>query len=289
MGFTQLLVNGLIAGSMYAVIAIGFSLIFSLLKFLHFAHGAVVMVGAFTAYTLFSIFSLPWYAAFGGALLFCGVVGIIIEWLVYRPIRNRQGKSLALLLASIGIFSLLEAIVLLFFGAQVRSYGLPLAKSYSALGASITVSQLMLFGVAIILLIVTWLFLKYSKFGVGLRAMADNPLIAASVGVNVNRAMLFTMFIGSLLAGAAGALIGLLQNIDPLMGFQAILKGFTASIIGGVGSVPGSIVGGFIVGIVENLGIWVLPSQWKDAIAFVLLVLFLIFMPQGLFGRKTRA
>ncbi len=289
MGFTQLLVNGLIAGSMYAVIAVGFSLIFSLLKFLHFAHGAVVMVGAFTAYTLFSLLFLPWYVAFGGALLLCGVLGVLIEWLVYRPIRNRQGKSLALLLASIGVFSLLEAIVLLFFGAQVRSYGLPLANSYAALGASITVSQLILFGVALVLLVIIWLFLKYSKFGVGLRAMADNPLIAASVGVNVNRAIIVTMFIGSLLAGAAGALMGLLQNIDPLMGFQAILKGFTASIIGGVGSVPGSIVGGFVVGLIENLGIWVLPSQWKDAIAFVVLILFLIFMPQGLFGRKVRA
>lgn len=287
MVLTQVIINGLIAGSLYALIAIGFSLVFSLLKFLHFAHGALVVLGSFIAIFGVSYFHFPWWLVILLVLFVCGLLGVLMEVIVYRRVRS-HGSSLSLLLASIGLFSLIESVILLIFGSSVRSLDLVVPRSFSLFNAQVTNAQIILFVSAIILLVLVWLFLKFSRFGMGLRAMSDNPMMASSIGLNVSFARTITMLIASLLAGVAGLLMGLVQTINPLMGFSVVLKGFTAAIIGGVGFVPGSIIGGFLLGLFENLGILVVPSEWKDAITVVILIVFLIIRPGGLFSRKVR-
>jgi len=284
----QLIVNGLIAGAIYALIATGFSLIYNIKKLFHIAHGAVYTVSAFIGYTFVVLLDLNLVASVALTLIIAAILGILTDKIVYRPLRSQKHNEMPLLLASFGVFILLESLVLLFFGADVKTFGFPITQGYDIFGAIITKIQIIILAVAIASFILLQLFLKRTRLGKALRSVSDNKEIASTLGINVEKTTMVTFAIGSVLAGVAGILIGIEQNLEPSMGFIAILKGFTAAIIGGLGNVSASVLGGFLLGIVENLGIWYLPSGYKDAIAFIILIIFLIFRPRGLLGVKTR-
>jgi branched-chain amino acid transport system permease protein len=287
MVITQLIANSLIIGSIYALVACGFSLIYSTNKFMHFAHGVTVVIGGYLLYTFFTLLHLPFYLASIVSVILTGLFGVLSYRVIYLPLKNKGSSNAILLMASIGIVILFENVIQLVFGADIKTIGyLDVAKGMDIFGASVTPLQIVIFIIAVVLFVVLYLFMSKTKLGRNMRAVADNSELARIIGINDKRISDYSFFIGSCLAGVAGILVALEQNLFPAMGLGLIIKGFTGAIIGGINFIPGAILGSFILGVAENFGIWYLPSGYKDAIAFGLLFLFLLFKPNGLFGIK---
>jgi len=288
--FSQLVINSLIAGAIYALVASGFSLIYSTCKFVHFAHGATIALSAYFLFFLFSGLGLNFWFSVIFAIIFSALIGWLMNKVVYQKFRKRKASNVILLIASFALLILLESLILMFFGADVKTIGyIKIAKGLEFLGAIITPLQIFIIAVSFVLLILLWFFMKKTKIGKAMRAVADNKEMAEIVGISSKKIYSWSFIIGSLIAGIAGILVGLEQNLEPMMGTNLMIKGFTAAIVGGIGSVPGAILGSFLLGFAENFGIWFLPSGYKDAIAFVILFIFLLFRPQGILGIRRNS
>jgi branched-chain amino acid transport system permease protein len=285
--FLQLLVNSLIAGAIYALVASGFSLIYTTNKFIHFAHGSIVVAGGYLLFLFFNLIHIPFYISCLLSIIFSAYIGYLINLLVYSNLRKRRSSSSILLIASISVLIFIESLMLIAFGADVKTIGfIKITKGIEFLGAIITPLQITIIGVSVVLLILLLLFMKKTKLGKALRAVSDNKDLSEVLGISSKKIYSLSFIIGSAIAGIAGILVALEQNLEPYIGTNLIIKGFTGAVIGGINYVPGSIVGAFLLGIAENFGIWYLPSSYKDAIAFILLFIFLLFRPQGIFGIK---
>ncbi|MGA2092945.1 MAG: branched-chain amino acid ABC transporter permease [Sedimentisphaerales bacterium] len=299
----QIILNGIVAGVIYVLIALGFTIIYRTVRFFHFAHGVVYACGAYVAYATFAAISnqisalspqssviwFNWAIAVLAGIIGAGILGVLIDRLVYQPLRKKKAPNLVFLLASFGIFIFIQNLIQLIFGAQILSIRTgPVKEGHHILGAVITNIQILILVVSVSLCAALWLYIKNAKLGKAMRAVADDPLAASVVGINPEKITLVAFAIGSMLAGAAGILISLETNIEPTMGMNAILKGIIASIIGGIGSIPGAMFGGLFLGLAENLGIWKISAGWKDCIAFVILIVFLLLRPSGIMGVKTQ-
>ncbi|MEM3154053.1 MAG: branched-chain amino acid ABC transporter permease [Candidatus Woesearchaeota archaeon] len=284
---TQLILNGIVAGAIYALVASGFSLIYSVTKFMHIAHGAVLALSAYLMYTFAVQSGLNFWLAIVLTLFCSCLIGVLMNLLVYKPLRRRKASSAVLLIASIAVLIFVNALILAIWGADVKTINTR-NPVFDFVGARITLIQTDIIVISIVLLFSLWLLMKRTKLGKAMRAVADNKDVAQTVGINPERIYTCTFLIGSFLAGVAGILIGIEQNLFPTMGSSLVIKGFTGAVIGSLASIPGAVLGSFILGLVENIGIWWLPSGYKDAIAFVLLFIFLLFRPQGLLGVKER-
>jgi branched-chain amino acid transport system permease protein len=284
----QIILNGIISGSIYALIAIGFAIIYKTIKFFHFAHGVVYAAGAYLAYTFCILLKINPLLSFLLSIILVAFLGIVIDRFVYFPLRKRKTSNLIFLLASFGVFIFLQNLLQLIFGAQILTLRTgPIKEGHHFLGAVITDTQILIIVSSVVLFLLTWLIIQKTKLGKAIRAVADDPIGARISGINSEKIITAVFAIGSALAGAAGILVSLETNIEPTMGFNAVLKGIIASIIGGIGSIPGALFGGLFLGLAENLGIWKIQAGWKDAIAFVILILFLLFRPSGIMGVKT--
>lgn len=285
MVISQLTANGLIAGSIISLVAASFSLIYSTNKFPHFSHGAVVAAGGYLFFTFVNLMGLSLVSSILLTLIFSGVIGLVIYFGLYRQLELQGASMVILLIASIALMILIENLLLLFYGADVKSMDLiPVGTGINILGANITQLQVGILIVSILLFVGLFLFVRYSKLGKLMRAVADNPELAKISGVNPVKLKAYSFVIGSFLAGVAGILIGLEQNLTPTMGTNLIIKGFTGAVIGGISSIPGAVLGSYLLGFAENFGIWYLPSGYKSAIAFTLLLIFLLFKPKGILG-----
>jgi branched-chain amino acid transport system permease protein len=301
----HLLLNGFIIGSIYALIALGFAIIYRTVRFFHFAHGVIYALGAYLAYSVLSIaynwggppsheatadlrFATTWIVAVIAGVIGAAIVGVVIDRIVYRPLRKKKAPNLVFLLASFGVFIFIQNLLQLIFGAQILTIRTgPVKEGHHILGAVITDIQILILVVSGLLSVALWLYIQKTKLGKAMRAVADDPLAASVVGINPERIILWSFAIGSALAGAAGILISLETNLEPTMGMNAILKGIIASIIGGIGSIPGAMFGGLFLGLAENLGIWKISAGWKDCIAFVILIIFLLLRPGGIMNVRT--
>jgi branched-chain amino acid transport system permease protein len=279
----QLIANGIIAGSIYALVALGYTMVYGILKFINFAHGEVYMLGAYFAYVLAKVYHVPIVAAFIISMILCAIVGVIIERVAYRPLR--KSTRLAPLITAIALSIFLQSLALLVWGSEIRTFRTgEISKGHNILGAIVTDTQLMIIATTIVLMLLLWLFIKKTKIGKAMRATADNLEVAKLIGINTDRVIATVFAIGSALAAAGGILIGIEQNLEPTMGVTIGIKAFTATVVGGIGNIWGAVVGALLIGLVENIGIWFIPSGYKDAIAFVILVIMLIFKPSGIFG-----
>lgn len=291
----QLIFNSLISGTIYALIALGFTIIYRTIKFFNFAHGVVYAAGAYFAYTIFNLFinkftNLPtiWLISFFISITFTAIFGILIDRLVYYPLRKNNASNMVYLLASFGVFIFIQNLIQLIYGSQILVMGTyQITEGYNILGAVITKNQIIIIVSSLILFIITWAFIKYSKLGKAIRAVSDDPLGARVVGINSEKIIMIAFAIGSALAGAAGILISLETNIEPTMGMNAILKGVIASVVGGIASIPGALLGGLFIGLAENIGIWKIDAGWKDVISFIILIIFLLVKPSGITGSKN--
>ena len=289
--FLQQLLNGLSLGAIYALIALGYTMVYGVLRFINFAHSDVFMVGAFIGYFAGRI--VPEGTLWGGlvvllaAMAGCAVLGMLIERLAYRPLRG--APTLNVLITAIGVSLLLEYSGQVFFGAAPRTFPAILPSANFTLGGLVLSSnQLVVIVVAVMLMIGLELIVHRTKIGMAMRAVSLNPRAAQLVGVNNDVVISFTFGLGSALAAAGGVLYALnYPSIDPLMGVMPGLKAFVAAILGGIGNIPGAALGGLLLGVVET---FVNGSQWstyKDAIAFAILIVILLFRPAGLLGRAT--
>ncbi len=286
--FLQLLINGIIAGAIYALVASGFSLIYSINKFVHFAHGGVIALSAYFFFWLFSQLELNFYFSVLLTIVFSALLGYILNKIFFKPLRAKKSSSSVLLIASVAILILLESLPLLFFGADIKVINfIKNNQGIEFFGAIITPLQIAIILVSVILFFVLFVFMKKTKIGKAMRAVADNKDVAEIIGISSEKIYSWSFIIGSAIAGCAAILISLEQNLTPTMGTNLMIKGFTGAIIGGIANVPGAILGSFLLGIVENFGIWFIPSGYKGAIAFILLFIFLLFRPQGISGIKN--
>ncbi len=295
--FIQQVFNGLSLGSIYALIALGYTMIYGILRFINFAHGDVFMIGAFSGYYLGIVFS---FATSGGvtslALAFLiligsmaitGLLGFTIEKLAYKPLR--KSPKLAILITAIGVSLFLEYSGQLIFGADPKSFPSLLENKpvINLSGAVIGSNPLVVLVTAGLLMYSLRLIVMKTKIGTAMRAVSYNPTAASLMGININGVISFTFIVGSSLAGAAGILYGLnYPSIDPLMGILPGLKAFVAAVLGGIGNIPGAAIGGMIIGLLETFVTGYISPTYRDAIAFGILILILLFKPTGILGKK---
>ena len=283
----QLLLNGILTASIYSLIGLGFALIYNTTRFFHFAHGAVYTAGAYMVYAFNIKLGIPLAVSLPFAVIGSALLGILMELVVYRPLRRREANPLILLIASLGMYIVLQNLISLFFGDDTKTVRSGVVKEgINVLGAYITPVQISIIVVSALLVITTWLILTRTKTGKLMRAVANDPWLAEASGIDSDRVILATFAIGSALAGFAGILVSLDIDMTPTMGMNALMMGVVAVIVGGVGSIPGVVLGALLLGMAQHLGVWKISSQWQDAIAFVVLLTFLIFRPQGFLGKK---
>ncbi len=289
--FIQQLLNGLALGSVYALIALGYTMVYGVLRFINFAHADVFMVGAFIGYYLGRLVpaGTVWggLSVFAGAMIGCAVLGIAIERFAYRPLR--RGPTLNVLITAIGVSLLLESSGQVFFGAAPRTFPAILPeRDFSVRGVEISSSQILVVAAAAALLVGLQLIVHRTKMGAAMRAVALNPRAAQLVGINPDVVISFTFGLGSALAAAGGILYAMnYPSIDPLMGVTPGLKAFAAAVLGGIGNIPGAALGALLIGLVETFVGGSPLSTYKDAIAFAVLIAVLLVRPSGLLGRTA--
>lgn len=284
--FMQQLINGLSLGSIYALLALGYTMIYGIIKIIHFAHGDVYMLGAFFGYYTINVWHFNFIMALFGSMIFCALVGMLIEFVAYRPLRH--SSRIAVLITAIGVSYFLENGMSVLFSGDTRDFPQVIKQvNYEWFGIRVTNIQLLIFATTIILMIILQLIVKKTKMGRAMRAAAADPVAAELMGININGTISFVFAIGSAMAGAAGVLIGLYYNsIEPTMGLTPGIKAFVAAVVGGVGPIPGAAVGAVIIGCLESLMQAIGFSAFKDAAVYVVLIIVLLFLPAGLFGNK---
>lgn len=287
MTFFQQCINGLSLGSMYALIAIGYTMVYGCLRLINFAHADIMMVGAFLVFFATSSFELPFYASAILAIALCGILGIMIDKIAYTPLRN--APRISMLITAIGVSFFLENLFNVLFGSTPRFFNAPefFSQTLNVFGASLTLITLII--PIVTLLLLGWLlrFLYRTKQGMAIRASAFDINTVRLMGINVNRIIALVFAIGSTLAGIGGIFYAIsYPTIEPLMGVLIGLKAFAAAVLGGIGSVGGAVLGGFILGFTEVMAIALFPELggYKDAFAFLFLILVLLFRPVGIMG-----
>ena len=280
--FMQQLINGLSLGSIYALLALGYTMIYGIVKIIHFAHGDVYMLGAFFGYYTINVWHFNFIMLLIGSMIFCALVGMLIEFVAYRPLRH--SSRITVLITAIGVSYFLENGMSVLFSGDTRDFPQVIKQvNYEWFGIRVTNVQLLIFVTTIILMIVLQLIVKKTKMGRAMRAAAADPVAAELMGININGTISFVFAI----AGAAGVLIGLYYNsIEPTMGMTPGIKAFVAAVVGGVGSIPGAAVGAVIIGCLESMMQAIGFSAFKDAAVYVILIIVLLFLPAGLFGNK---
>lgn len=288
--FLQQLLNGLTLGGTYALVALGYTLIFGVLEIVNMAHGEVFMIGAFVGYFLITELGLPVWVALPGSLVGAALVGAVLEFVALRPLRRKGVDRLAALISTIGLGLFLQNLMLRWVGPDPRSLRAPITEAAPLrLGPlQITQVQVLVLVVSVLLMLGLNFLLRRTRLGKGLRAVSENPDAAAILGVNVSGMVLAAVMLASALGGAAGTLVGLsFVSVKPDMGLAYGLKGLAVIILGGLGSVPGAVVGGLIIGLVETLAVAYGGSLWRDAVAFGFLFTVLLVRPAGLFGQAA--
>jgi len=282
----QLIFNSVIAGAVYLLMAAGFNLIFGVARFFNLAHGVMAAIGGYVVFFLAVRLGINVYVSVAAGVSFAGLAGYALDMLVFRPLRRRKASNMVMLVASLGVLSLVQAVIAILFTSQFQVMPVNVGwRTFTLLGGVVTGTQMVIFAFALVVSVVLLWLLNKTMFGRAVNAVSDDEEVARIVGIDTDRVIGRVFFIGSSLAGLAGILVGFDTGIEPSMGMNLLLKGVIASIIGGAGSVYGSICGAFLLGFVENFGIWKIPGEWKDAIAFVLLALFLLFRPGGIIKR----
>ncbi len=303
MTFTDLLlqqvINGASLGAMYALLALGFTLVYGILELINFSHFNVFMVGSFIAMYVLQSFGLSgqstvlfgWpllgvlLVAFVVTMVCCGALGVVIERLSLRPLRGIKGPSA--MITTIGVSYILFNLVMLFLGAEAKNYPNPLPPVIWPIGGAVLrLREVLIWGVSLLLMGGLYFFTQRSRMGKAMRATAQDPEAARMMGVEVDRVVMMAFFLGSALAGAGGMIFGLYYNFTSFtVGYSAGLRAFTAAVLGGIGNVPGAMLGGIIIGLIETMSGQFIAVRWTDVVIFSILVLVLVFRPSGLLGR----
>lgn len=284
---SQLILNSIIAGATYTLVALSFNLIYSTTKFFNLAHGVMAAIGGYAVFYFSKTLGLDIYVAIILGVALAGLVGFGLDKFIYLPLRRRKASNAVLLVASLGAMTVLQAIIAILFSSRFKtlSGNVDTQKLFTILGGVITQTQLVILLSAALIMTGLAVLLYKTQFGKTVRAISDDEEVARIIGINTNKIISCVFFISSAIAGFTGILVGFDVGIEPTMGLSLLLKGSIASIVGGVGNIYGGVFGAFLLGFVENFGIWKISGEWKDAIAFALLIVFLIFHPRGIINK----
>ncbi len=293
--FLQQLINGITLGAVYALIALGYTMVYGVLEFINFAHGEIYMMGAYIGFLLIGFLGITASATghvwiylpilFILPMIFSAFLGVTVEFIAYRPLRS--APRLAPLISAVGVSIFLQNAAMLWFGSDNKPFPNLIPGSLDLKNIHFSYLQIFIILSSLFLMAILQLMIKKTKLGVAIRATALDQEAAALMGININRIISATFLIGSSLAAAAGIMVGMYYGVVKYdMGYIAGIKAFTCAVLGGIGNIPGAMLGGFLLGILENLGAGYISSQYKDAIAFFVLVLVLIFKPSGLLGAR---
>ncbi len=285
----QQIVNGISLGSIYALIALGYTMVYGIIKLINFAHCDIYMIGAYVGYVCMAKLGLGFFPSLLASMLVCTLLGVAIEKIAYKPLRN--ATRIAALITAIGVSLFLEYTTMFFATANVRTYP-PMtgfmAKTFKMGNVVISAQQILIAIITIILMVLLQLIVKKTRIGKAMRAVSLDKDAAELMGINADSTISFTFALGSALAGAAGILVGVYYNsINPLMGVLPGLKAFVAAVFGGIGIIPGAMLGGYLIGIIETFVAGFGYSMYRDAVVFAILILILILRPAGLLGKNT--
>jgi branched-chain amino acid transport system permease protein len=286
----QQIINGISLGSIYALIALGYTMVYGIIKLINFAHGDIYMLGAYIGYFCMTTLKLGFLPSLIAAMLICTLIGMAVEKIAYKPLRN--ATRIAVLITAIGVSLFIEYGTMFFVGAGVRTYpeitGL-LAKRIQFGSMVVSMQQIMIVATTIVLMTILQIIVRKTRIGKAMRAVSLDKDAAQLMGINVNTTISFTFALGSALAGAAGILVGVYYNsINPLMGVMPGLKAFVAAVLGGIGIIPGAMIGGYLIGIVEVFVSGYGSSMYREAVVFAILILILIVKPAGILGKNIR-
>lgn len=285
----QQLINGISLGSIYGLVALGYTMVYGIINLINFAHGDILMVGAYIGFALTSIFGFSFLPALLISMLVCGFLGVIIEKVAYKPLRG--GSRISALITAIAVSLFLQYGMMYFVGPESRTYKDVLPSTQVKVfgtGAVIDIKSLYIIAITVSLMVLLQFITKKTKVGKSMRALSEDRDAAELMGINVSKTISYTFFMGSALAGAAGVLVGVYYStINPLMGATPGLKAFVSAVIGGIGIIPGALFGGFFLGGIETLVSSLGGSLFKDGVAFLILILVLLIKPTGLMGHKN--
>ena len=289
MSFISYLVNGLSLGSVYALIALGYTMVYGIAKMLNFAHGDVIMIGAYVALITMKQAGLPTWVAILISIIACTVLGVLMERVAYKPLRNAT-SSLAVLITAIGVSYLLQNVALLIFGSNARQFtSVITVPALKLAGGKLSISSVTIVTIlsCIVIMAALMTFINKTKMGQAMLAVSEDRGAATLMGINVNRTISVTFAIGSALAAVAGVLLcSAYPSLSPYTGSMPGIKAFVAAVFGGIGSIPGAFIGGILLGIIENLAKAYISSQLSDAIVFSVLIIVLLVRPTGILGKK---
>jgi branched-chain amino acid transport system permease protein/neutral amino acid transport system permease protein len=281
----QLVLNGLMAGTILAVPAIGFTAIYAVLRFPNFAVASHLTIGAFAGWLANVALGLPAALAVAVAFVTAGLAGVLNDEVILKPLRPAGALTTAI--AAVALTLVLENVIRFVFGNDLRGYDLPIRRDWQMAGLRIAPQQVQNFVIAVVAMAAVFLFLAFTRTGKAMRAVADNPMLASVKGIDADRVARLTNFVAMGLAGVGGVLVGLDTSIDPLTGFRVILSVFAAAVVGGLGSIPGAVVGALTIGIGEELSLLVLVPAYRTVVGFVAILLVLTLRPRGILGERA--
>lgn len=284
----QQMVNGIALGSIYAMIALGYTMVYGTIRLINFAHGDVYMLGAFLGYYLVTVLGVNWMLALLITMGVIAVVGVLIERIAYKPLRH--STRVAALITAIGVSYLIQNLMIYFVGPEMRAFPAPIeVKMFKVFGLIVNSKQLLVLAVTITVMIALQIIVQHTRMGKAMRAVAVDQDAAQLMGINVDQVISFTFALGSALAGLAGILVGIYYNsVQATMGTAPGLKAFIAAVVGGIGSIPGAMIGGYLIGILETLVTYMGGAMYKDAVVYGLLIIILLVLPSGLLGKSVR-
>ncbi len=280
----QLIINGIVLGSIIALAAIGLTMVYGVLNFANFSHADFMTFGAYIAFVLNVALGLNIILSFFIAIAIAGALGVLLDFLVWKPMRRKNADLVSLVIISIGLSIIVRNAIIFIWGGSTRNFDLPVRRGIEMLGVTITHNQLIGLGTAILFMVLVHFFLKNTKLGKAMRAISDDINLARMSGIDSDKVIMWMWFIGIGLAGVAGILYGLETTIRPNMGWFLILPMFAAVILGGIGNPYGAMVGGMIIGLSQELSMLILPSEYKMGVGLGIMILVLLFKPKGLFG-----
>lgn len=283
----QIALNTIIAGAIYSLAAFGFNLVYSTTRFFDLGYGAYAAAGAYAVFYFYKLLGLSLPLSLILGILAAGVIGFLVERIVYRQLRAHKASNTVILIASLGVLTVIQAIIAIIFSSQFQtlSRDIGATRTFEVFGGIITQVQVMILLAGLVIMFALGAVLKFTMFGKAIRAIADDEEVAQIVGINSGRIIGIVFLISSMIAGLAGIAVGFDTGIQPTMGMTLLLSGVVAAIVGGVGNVYGSFLGAFLLAAVENVGVWYVSGEWKVTITFGILIVFLLFRPQGLWHR----
>ena len=283
----QLIANSIVAGAIYAILVLGFNLTFSTAKFIDIGYGVMIALGGYAGFFFLKTLELPLWLGIPLSIAVAGAASFFVYKLVYAPLRRKKASSAVLLIASLGVLTFLQAIIAILFTSQFQSLAnmLPANPTFELFGGTITSIQLITLGVAVLLSLGLFALLRSTMFGKAIVAISDDEEVSKMVGIDTEKNVGFVFFIAGCIGGLGGLFIGFDTGIEPIMGLFWLLSVISAAIVGGIGNLYGGIAGAFFVAFIENFGIWKISGEWRLAIAFTVLLMFLVWRPKGLFPR----